>query len=236
MRFSFQPARLPLVVTAVAVTAAAVLTGGTSAAFAADRAEVASSYAAGAAPSESRAASVADPLAHIADDATSALTSARAAIAFAGATERDVAQSGLDVDGATTIDTSDLAALTDRLSQHELTPLMLLPKQVTETLRATDAVNAAAGNLTGRLEQAKAVKAIADAAAAAAQAAAEAAAQAKAAAEAQAAADAQAAAEKSAAEKAAASASSAPPAGATSTSSARDGGSRRNAPASSLRG
>lgn len=203
MRSSGLPARFPFIVTAVAVAAATVLTGGASAAVAAENSDSATTYAVGAAPSDSRTASVADPLANITDDAKSTLRKARAAIAFAEETERTVSRSGLTVEGTVSIDTSDLATLAETLSTYEVTPLMLLPQQVSDAQRATDAANAAAGNLTGRLETAKAVKEVADATAAAAKAAAEAAAQAKAAAEAQAAAE-KAAAEQAAAEKAAA--------------------------------
>ncbi len=225
MRFSSLPARFPLVVTAVAVTAATVLTGGASAALAAGT--TASTYAVGAAPSPSRVASVADPLADISADAESSLASARAAIAFATETEKSVTESGLEIEGSTSIDTADLADAAEKLSDYELTPLMLLPEQVSDTQAATDAVNIATGELTGRLEHAKAVKAVADAAAAAAKAAAEAAAAAKAAAE-------KAAAEKAAAEKAAAEKAAAEKAAASSSSSSSSSSSRSASPVPSV--
>ncbi|WP_292836256.1 lytic transglycosylase domain-containing protein [Microbacterium sp.] len=188
MRFSLHPARSPF--TAAAVAIALLSGGGASAAFAADgdRDRTTSTHSVDAAGSDSRGASVADPLAHIEADAEAALAGARSAIAFAGDTEKAVADSGLEVEGTTAIDTSSLAAHVEKLSGYEVTPLMLLPKQVTEALRATDAVNGAAGELSGRLEKARAVKSAADAAAA--QAAADRAAQVKAAEEAQAAAEA----------------------------------------------
>lgn len=221
MRFSFSPARLPIALTAATVTVAAMLTGG--AAVAATTADEPTAAASTARVDSRVASAVSGPITRIAVDADSALVSARAAIAFAANTEKAVADSGLTVEGSTTINTSELATLSDSLSDFELMPLMLLPEPVSEVRDATDTVNIATGDLTGRLEHAKAVKAVADAAAAAAKAAAE-----QAAAAAKAAAEAQAAAEKAAADKAAAEAAAAEKAAASSSSSSSSGSSPRS--------
>ena len=159
-----------------------------------------------AAPAD-RATSVAAPLETITENGESALSSARAAIADARTVTDDIAASGLEVEGGQTpVDTTELAALADRLESLDITPTILLPDLTADTVAETASVSVQAAALRGRLDAAIQKKAEEEAAAKAAAEAAQKAAEeaaARAAAEAQAAAEAAAAAKKAQASTAA---------------------------------
>ena len=112
-------------------------------------------------------------------DALDTLLSARVALTAADAVTTDIDASGLDVGADTTVDTAALEEATDRLSQFEVVPLLLVPGLASDTTAVTDKVQTRVAQLREQLESAEAKKAAEEAAAQAAAAAAAAAAEAE---------------------------------------------------------
>jgi len=108
-------------------------------------------------------------------DAKSTLLAARVALTEADSITADITAAGLDIGMTdTAVDTSDLTQATDRLSQLDIVPALLLPGLAADASATTEKVTARVADLREHLDAAKAQKAAEEAAAAAAAAAAEA--------------------------------------------------------------
>ncbi len=101
--------------------------------------------------------------------ADTALGEAQAALAGADAVQADVAATGLPLSiGDATVDTAALSDAVDRLDSRDLLPVLLVPALSQNAQAEADRVSARVAEVRTSLDQAKAEKAAADAAAAAA--------------------------------------------------------------------
>ena len=110
----------------------------------------------------------AQTLSRIRTDAQGTLSAARAALTEASEVGADIAASGLDLGGDTSIATTTLESAAERLEEFDLVPALLVPGLATEAATAADEVSARVADLRGRLEAAEAQWAAEQAAAASA--------------------------------------------------------------------
>lgn len=102
-------------------------------------------------------------------DTQATLLAARIALTEADTIATAIETSGLDIGvDDTSIDTAALSDATDRLTQRDVLPILLLPALADDTAKLTDAVTSRVDVLRERLDAAKAKKAAEEAAAAAA--------------------------------------------------------------------
>ncbi len=119
-----------------------------------------------AAPGSAVTISSAPTLGDVTTGADSAMTDAQAALASATAVQADVASTGLPLSiGDASVDTSALQDAVDRLGSSDLLPVLLVPALSQNAQAETDRVSARVAEVQGSLDQAKAEKAAADAAA-----------------------------------------------------------------------
>ncbi|MDF2562846.1 MAG: phospholipase [Microbacterium sp.] len=119
------------------------------------------------------ALSGAEPLSEITEGASSARAEAQSAVAAAEAVGSDVVASGLDVGVSTSVDTSELVDGIDKLSDSDVTPLLLVDILVDDVESETAEVVADTAELREALTAAQKKRAAEEAADAAAKAAAE---------------------------------------------------------------
>lgn len=118
------------------------------------------------APGTSVPVSTAPTLDAVTTGASTALDGAQAALSSADAVQADVAATGLPLAiGDASIDTAALRDAVDRLSSRDLLPVLLVPALSQNAQTETDRVTARVAEVEGSLDQAKAQKAAADAAA-----------------------------------------------------------------------
>lgn len=119
-----------------------------------------------AAPGTAVSVSTAPTLDAITSDAATAMSGAQAALSSATTVQADVAATGLPLSiGDTSIDTSSLQDAVDRLGSTDLLPVLLVPALSQNAEAETDRVAARVAEVKGSLDEAKAAKAAADAAA-----------------------------------------------------------------------
>ncbi|PTT18291.1 phospholipase [Microbacterium sp. HMWF026] len=119
-----------------------------------------------AAPGSAVTISSAPTLDAVTTGADSAMTDAQAALASATAVQADVASTELPLSiGDATVDTSALQDAVDRLGSSDLLPVLMVPALSQNAQAETERVSARVAEVQGSLDQAKAAKAAADAAA-----------------------------------------------------------------------
>ncbi len=117
-------------------------------------------------PSSSVPVSTAPTLDAVSTGADTALDGAQAALSDASAVQADVAATGLPLSiGDASIDTTTLQDAVDRLTSRDLLPVLLVPALSQNAETETERVSTRVAEVRGSLEQAKAEKAAADAAA-----------------------------------------------------------------------
>lgn len=145
-----------------AVVGLATITGFATSAAALDLDAVSTS-------SPSAATAQTDAVSAITVRARTALEAARAAQAAAADARADAAASGLELEGPTAVDTTDLREHIDRLASLDVLPLLLVPDLTDDALTEVRKVTQLTGDLRSRLQaaqaQAAAEKAAAEAAA-----------------------------------------------------------------------
>lgn len=118
------------------------------------------------APGTAAPVSTAPTLDAISTGAATATSAAQAALSSATAVEADVATTGLPLSiGDASIDTSALQDAVERLDSTDLLPVLLVPALSQNAQAETERVTARVAQVQGSLDEAKAAKAAADAAA-----------------------------------------------------------------------